>query len=140
MADESMTSNQYLDERNQTKRMLRALIARERRWLADDPDEDRQDSIRALEWAVKRLEGLPENWIAADETPAGPVPHGVVYDKSGWICSVCGFWNNIKDNHCAGIHLQSDGASEKASGEHQEGCTCGAPLGSRHVGTCPLED
>lgn len=36
----------------------------------------------------------------------GPAPHGVVYDKPGWLCSVCGFWNNIRDNHCAGIHLQ----------------------------------
>lgn len=45
------------------------------------------------------------------ETSAGPAPHGVVYDKPGWICSICGFWNNIKDNHCAGIHLESDRAS-----------------------------
>jgi hypothetical protein len=42
-----------------------------------------------------------------------PMPHGVVYDRPGWLCSICGFWNNIKDRHCAGIHLQSDGASEE---------------------------
>lgn len=65
-----MTSNQYLDERNQTVRMLRALAARERRWLVEDPDEDRRDSLRALEWAAQHLEGLPENWITADETTA----------------------------------------------------------------------
>lgn len=61
-------SNQYLNERNQTVRMLRALAARERRWLVEDPDEDRRDSLHALEWAAQHLEGLPENWITADET------------------------------------------------------------------------
>lgn len=67
-AEAPVSSNQYLNERNQTVRMLRALAARERRWLVEDPDEDRRDSLRALEWAAQHLEGLPENWITADET------------------------------------------------------------------------
>jgi hypothetical protein len=44
---------------------LRALVVRERRWLAQDPDcDDRQEALAALEYAVGRIEGLPENWAA----------------------------------------------------------------------------
>lgn len=46
-----------------------------------------------------------------------PTPHGVIYDKPGWICSVCGFWNNIKDRICAGIHSESDGAMSEVDSQ-----------------------
>jgi hypothetical protein len=44
----------WIDERNRTIRILRALVL-------DTPERK-----AAVQWAVARLEGLPENWIAAD--------------------------------------------------------------------------
>lgn len=63
------TSNEWCELRNRQIRELQSLVARERRWLADDPDDkDRQQALVALQWAVKMLAGLPEHWVATDSS------------------------------------------------------------------------
>lgn len=69
------------------------------------------------------------------ETKGDPTPHGVVYDRPGWICSICGFWNNIKDRSCAGIHLES--TPEKATARQPTRCNTAYSMNSSDVGESP---
>lgn len=53
--------SEYTDERNVHVKVLRGEIDA-RRHKYHDPVRD------ALKWAVRRLEGLPEHWVAVDES------------------------------------------------------------------------
>jgi hypothetical protein len=41
-----------------------------------------------------------------------PVVHGVVYDRGGWICSMCHGWNCLKQKHCQHAHSGSTATKE----------------------------
>ena len=56
----------FYKQRNRAVATLRALAVRERRWVGSDDDEDFEGNIDALEWAARKLDGLPEHWVAAD--------------------------------------------------------------------------
>jgi hypothetical protein len=38
--------------------------------------------------------------------------HGLIYDRDGWVCSVCHGWNHSRDKHCTHTHraIQTKGA------------------------------
>lgn len=62
--------------------VLKVLLGRERRWLADDPnDEDRNEAVAALQWAIERL-----SW-STTVTPAG----GYTFHEATDVkCPKCG--------------------------------------------------
>lgn len=57
MTNDSFTSNQWCVLRNERIRKLRDL------WMRMIPSAESE----ALSWAIERLEGMPEHWVAADE-------------------------------------------------------------------------
>lgn len=46
------------------------------------------------------------------ETSDGPTPHHVQYDKTGWLCSVCGGWNRATRMDCCHPHTQNGRAGD----------------------------
>lgn len=55
----------WTDDRNRAVAILRVLVMRERQWVAGDSnDEQGHETIVAMEFAVRHLQGLPENWVA----------------------------------------------------------------------------
>ena len=48
------------------------------------------------------------------DTGVEVVPHGVIYDKLGWLCSQCGGWNHARDAHCTHTHPR---LPEKSKGD-----------------------
>lgn len=68
-------------------------------------DYERLQNERAQD--QQRLFHLEGALIERDshETNDGPTPHHVRYDRSGWLCSVCGGWNDT-DVVCQHPHTQ----------------------------------
>lgn len=46
------------------------------------------------------------DWLRT-QVPPLPVAHGVIYDRGGWVCSICHGWNCLKVKHCAHSHSGS---------------------------------
>lgn len=59
----------WCEIRNGHVRMLRQLI-----------DHTEEDERAAVEWAIRHLDGLPENWVAVELATAPPLPPGVLAD------------------------------------------------------------
>lgn len=67
--------SEWCVQRNRHVANLRALIIRERRWVIEDPDdEDGVEALAALEFAVQRLQGMPEDWVAVVDGVPLPWP------------------------------------------------------------------
>ena len=51
---------------------------------------------------ARMLSGDPSQ---VETTSDEPTPHGVIYDRLGWLCSVCGGWNHARDKLCTHTHV-----------------------------------
>lgn len=89
-----MTSKTWCDIRNAYVRTLRV--------LRDDIGAGENE--QALDWAIKRLEGLPEHWQyveSSDETPAR------VYH-----CNICGGEVNLSNAALPSVHYGPGGRKQ----------------------------
>ena len=67
------------------------------------------DTIRA------RHQGKPNFSRSPEETPSLAAVHGAVYDRIGWICSVCHGWNPAQNVHCTYPHVANPPADTAES-------------------------
>lgn len=90
MADSpSSKQNSFCDERARVLADLRAMAAREYRWLLSNPEnEDGRGFLGTLAWSIQHLDGLPEHWVAVDAPTRKP--SDCLHEHASIICTDCG--------------------------------------------------
>ncbi len=142
--------SEQLPSKEQLKRLRTlagsSILGADLKWLLDEYDQLEEWNKQARMTfdrlaAFLQAKDVPykvdwQDWIeeadrvllarAAHETNAGPTPHHVRWDFIGWLCSVCGGWNDGTSRSCRWPH-------EHAQKANDEPTTC---LGLMTTGVC----
>lgn len=83
---------------------------------------------------------LLRNWLNSalpDETsPNEPTPHGVIYDRLGWVCSICGGWNHARDKGCTHTHITYEVGSVQETSAVRAGVSVKDPTPPQEIILC----
>lgn len=132
---EPAISEALIDGVVQIERLTRAAAEVEMMAVTLDARDREIERLRAALAGLKDLtcgECVPCNRINAeiDKALSGEPAsgHGIIYDRPGWLCSICGGWNHLRDSHCT--HTHAVRSAEKASESRFLCQHCGREFGT----------